>query len=113
MTTQPPHDPPSDTPCMFCGDVDPDHTAQCEATRGPSFDGYGAPITTSTHELEDHCTWSPTLEQPGETWCRCTCGEQMDSIGSAGGPALPIAELFQTHLDHLTPDDGADCGEAA
>lgn len=31
-------DPSTDTPCMFCGCPDPDHTAQCEGSRGPQFE---------------------------------------------------------------------------
>ena len=80
---------------------------------GPSYDGFGAPITSSIHEIEDHRTDPATLEQPGEAWCRCTCGEEMESQGSAGGPEQSIGEMFALHLDEVAPDDGADCGEAA
>ena len=80
---------------------------------GPSFDGYGAAITSSIHELEDHRTHSQSIEQPGETWCRCSCGEEMDSQGSAGGPEQSVGELFALHLEEVAQDEGADCGEAA
>lgn len=31
-------EPTTDTPCMFCGFVDPHHAAQCEASRGPLYE---------------------------------------------------------------------------
>lgn len=65
------------------------------------YDGHGAPITESIHELEDHRTYSQSLEQPGESWCRCVCGEEMDSQASAGGAALSIGELFALHLEDV------------
>ena len=37
------------------------------------YDGH----TETVHEVEDHRTDPPTLEQPGESWCRCTCGEEI------------------------------------
>ena len=76
-------------------------------------DGHGAVITETIHELEDCRTDPATLEQPGEAWCRCTCGEEMESQASAGGPEQSIGELWQSHLDEVAPDDGADCGETA
>ncbi len=77
------------------------------------YDGHGAPITSTIHELEDHGFFAQTLESPGESWCRCTCGEEMESQGSAGGPEQSIGELWQSHLDEVAADEGADCGEAA
>lgn len=108
---------------------------------GPVYDGFGAPITESTHQVEASGGSPQTLEQPGETWVRCTCGEEMESQDSAGGPALSIAELMRDHIDtaptdptpwlhesgtrhahprtagpgvvHWMPrDDGADCGDS-
>lgn len=80
---------------------------------GPSFDGYGAAITSSIHEIEDHRTDPATLEQPGEAWCRCACGEEMESQGSAGGPEQSVGEMFVLHLEEVAADEGADCGETA
>lgn len=68
------------------------------------YDTHGAPITESVHELEDHQTHAQTFEQPGESWCRCTCGEEMDSQASAGGPALSVGELFALHLEDVGAD---------
>ena len=53
------------------------------------------------HELDDHGFFAQTLEQPGESWCRCSCGEEMDSQGSAGGSELSVGELFALHLDEV------------
>ena len=80
---------------------------------GPVYDGFGAPITESTHQVEASGGSAQTLEQPGESWCRCTCGEEMESQGSAGGPEQSVGEMFALHLAEVAPDDGADCGEAA
>ena len=66
-----------------------------------------------SHELEDHRTYSQSLERPGESWCRCVCGEEMDSQGSAGGPEQSIGEMFALHLEEVAQDEGADCGEVA
>ena len=76
-------------------------------------DGHGAVITETIHELEDCRTDPATLEQPGEAWCRCTCGEEMESQGSAGGPEQPVGEMFALHLEEVADDAGADCGETA
>lgn len=71
------------------------------------------PPSLPGHEIERDRTWAPTLESPGESWCRCSCGEEMDSQASAGGPELSVGELWQSHLDEAAQDEGADCGEAA
>ena len=68
------------------------------------YDGHGAAITSTVHELDAHRTYSQTLEQPGESWCRCTCGEEMDSQGSAGGPEQSVGELFALHLEEMGAD---------
>ena len=80
---------------------------------GPVYDGFGAPITESTHQVEASGGSAQTHDQPGESWCRCTCGEEMESQGSAGGPEQSVGEMFALHLAEVAPDDGADCGEAA
>ena len=77
------------------------------------FDAFGAVITETVHELEAHRVWPQTLENPGESWCRCTCGEEMESQGSAGGPEQSVGEMFALHLDEVAADEGADCGETA
>lgn len=56
------------------------------------------------HEIDTHQTWPQALETPEETWCRCVCGEEMDSQASAGGTALSVPELFALHLDELNGD---------
>lgn len=55
----------------------------------------------TNHELDAHRIYPQTLESPGESWCRCSCGEEMDSIGSAGGPELSVGELFALHLEEV------------
>lgn len=77
------------------------------------YDGHGAAITSTIHEVEARRVWPQTLEEPGESWCRCTCGEEMDSQGSAGGSALTVGELFRGHLDDVEDLDGPDCGDAS
>lgn len=63
------------------------------------YDGHGAPITSTIHEIEARRVWPQTLESPGEAWCLCTCGEEMESQGSAGGPEQSVGELFALHLE--------------
>ncbi|MFI8778251.1 hypothetical protein ACIGH6_14360 [Brachybacterium paraconglomeratum] len=77
------------------------------------YDGHGAVITETVHELEAYRVWPQTLESPGEAWARCTCGEEMESQGSAGGPEQSVGEMFALHLDEVAADEGADCGETA
>lgn len=68
------------------------------------YDGFGAPITETVHELEACRTWPQTLEQPGEAWARCTCGEEMGSQGSAGGSEMSVSEMFRQHLEDVGAD---------
>ena len=68
------------------------------------YDGHGAAIAESIHEIEAHRSWPQTFESPGESWCRCVCGEEMDSQASAGGAALSIGELFALHLEDVGAD---------
>ena len=65
------------------------------------YDGHGAAITSTIHELEARGGTPQTFEQPGESWCRCVCGEEMESQGSAGGPEQSVAEMFALHLEEM------------
>lgn len=77
-----------------------------------AYDGFGAVITESIHEVEARRVWPQTLESPGESWVRCTCGAELESQGSAGGPESSAGELFALHLEEVARDEGADCGDA-
>ena len=65
------------------------------------YDGHDAVITETVHEVEAHRTDPATLEQPCESWCRCTCGEEMESQGGAGGPEQTVGEIFALHLEEV------------
>ena len=69
------------------------------------YDGHGAPITSTIHEMVDESHESSTYEQPGESYVRCVCGWEGESIASIAGGAIPPGAMFRGHLDDV--DGGA------
>lgn len=63
------------------------------------YDGFGAMVTTSIHEVDDHRTYPRTETTPAECWIRCVCGWEWDSQESAGGPVGSMRDAWQEHLD--------------
>lgn len=62
-------------------------------------------MTTETiHEVARSRYWPETLENPGESWFLCTCGEELDSQGGAGGAEWTVGDLFQQHLEDVGAD---------
>lgn len=75
------------------------------------YDGFGAPIAYTVHELDDQSHSPSSYTQPGESWVRCVCGWEGESVASIAGGAIPPGALFRGHLDDVEEQDGPDCGD--
>lgn len=65
------------------------------------FDGFGAPVATSIHEVDGHGSERRTETDPASAWIRCVCGWEWDSQESAGGPVGSTRDAWQEHLDDM------------
>lgn len=65
------------------------------------YDTFGAPITETIHEIDDHTYTPSTYTQPGESWVRCVCGWEGESVASIAGSAIPPGQMFRDHLDDV------------
>lgn len=65
------------------------------------YDGHGAPITSTIHEVEDCGDLAQTPESPAEAWLVCTCGWDWESMESAGGPVGSMRDAWEQHLEEV------------
>lgn len=72
------------------------------------FDGFGAVITSTVHEIDDRSSTPSTYTDPGESWVRCVCGWEGESVASIAGGAVPTGVLFRGHLEDVDEQDGGD-----
>lgn len=68
------------------------------------YDSFGAPIAETIHELDNYSHSPSSYTQPGESWVRCVCGWEGESVASVTGGAIPPGVMFREHLDDVEDD---------
>lgn len=63
------------------------------------YDGFGAVITESVHEIVASGSSPRTEMTPAESWAVCCCGWEFTSIESAGGGVEPWGAAFEQHVE--------------